>query len=171
MNLEALKEELRTVGLATLFFLGCFLLVIVLKKLFLAQYDIGFYGLSVAILGALLAGKVAVILDKLKAGTRFEESRPPWLSVAYKTLIYSIAAMVLVAAEKVFHAYRELDSLGPAIHEVWHGRDRNTIFATALCLAAAFGAYNVLSVVNRHLAGGRLGAWFMGRATVGLDEN
>lgn len=170
MNLEALKEELRTAGLATLFFLVCFLFVIVLKKLFLAQYDIGFYGLSAAVLGAAVAGKVVVVLDKLKAGTRFEATRSPLVSVAYKTVVYSLGALLVVAAEKVFHAYRELGELGGAMGEVWHGRDRNTILATVLCIGAAFAGYNVLSAINRRLAGGKLGDWFLSRSRQDSNE-
>jgi hypothetical protein len=164
MTLDSLKEEIKTAGLATVFFLCAFLFVIALKKLFLAQYDIGFYGLSVAVFGAAVVGKVVVVLDKLRAGTRFEASRPPWVSVTYKTVVYSAAVMLVVATERVFHAYRESGALGSAIGEVWHGRDRNNILATVLCIGAAFAAYNVVSTINRHLAGGRLGAWLLGRA-------
>lgn len=163
MTLETLKEEIKTAGLATLFFLFCFLLVIALKKLFLAQYDIGFYGLSVAVFGAAVVGKVVVVLDKMRAGTRFEASRAPWVSVAYKTVVYSLVVLLVVAAEKVFHAYRESGVLKVAVDEVWHGRDRNTILATVLCIGAAFAAYNVLSAINRRLAGGKLGTWLLGR--------
>lgn len=164
MNLEGLKEEIKSAGLATLFFLICFLGVIALKKLFLAQYDIGFYGLSVAVFGAAVVGKVVVVLDKLRAGTRFESGSPPWVSVSYKTAVYSLAVLVVVAAEKVFHAYRESGALQTAMAEVWHGRDRNSILATVLCIAAALAVFNVLSAINRRLAQGRLGSWFFGRS-------
>lgn len=164
MNRETLKEEIKTAGLATLFFLCCFLLVIALKKLFLAQYDIGFYGLSVAVFGAAVVGKVVVVLDKMRAGTRFERTRAPWVGVVYKTAIYSFVVLLVVAAEKIFHAYRESGALRVAVEEVWHGRDRNNILATVLCIGAAFAAYNVLSAINRRLAGGRLGAWLLGRS-------
>ena len=163
MKLETLKEELRTAGLATLFFLCCFLFVIALKKLFLAQYDIGFYGLSAAVLGAAIVCKVVVVLDKLRAGTRFETSQPPYVSVLYKTAVYSAVVLMVVAAEKVFHAYREPHTLSAAVAEVWHGRDRNNIIATVLCIGAAFAAYNALSVINRRLADGKLGQWLLGR--------
>lgn len=40
-------------------------------------------------------------------------------SVLYKTLVYSAAFLLVIAAEKVFHAYRESHALGTAIAEVW----------------------------------------------------
>jgi len=163
MTLETLKEELKTAGLATLFFLCCFLTVLVLKKLFLAQYDIGFYGLSAAVLGAAVVGKVVVVLDKVRAGTRFEVSRPPYVSVLYKTTVYSAVVLLVLTAEKVFHAYRESDTLRIAITEVWHGRDRSHILATVLCIGLSFAAYNLLSSINRLLANGRLAAFLLRR--------
>ena len=163
MKLETLKEEVKTAGFATLYFLCCFLLIILLKKLLLAQYDIAFYGLSAAVFGALLIGKVVVVLDKTRAGTRFESSHPVAVSVLYKTLVYSTVVLLVVAAEKLVHAYRESGALGTAIAEVWHGRDRNRILATILCVALTFTAYNLFSVINRRLANGRLARWLLDR--------
>ena len=69
----------------------------------------------------------------------------------------------MIAAEKAFHAYGDSGNLGSAIAEVWHGRDRNRILATILCVALAFTAYNLFSVINRRLAGGRLVHWLLAR--------
>jgi len=167
MELNKVKEELKAAALATLFFLCCFLFIVALKKLFLAQYDIGFYGLTAAVISAGLVGKVVVVLDKTSAGNRFEATRAPLLSVLYKTSIYSAVVLAVVAAEKVFHAYWQSRDLSAAVGEVWHGRDRNTILATVLCVGAAFAAYNLLAAINRGPARGRLGAWLLGR---GSDE-
>ncbi len=170
MKLETLKEELKTAGLATLYFLCCFLLVMVLKKLFLAQYDISFYGLSAAVFGALVVGKVVVVLDKTGAGTRFETHRRPVVSILYKTVVYSAVVLLVVAAEKVFHAYRESHTLGTAVVEVWHGRDRNHMLATVLCIGLAFTAYNLFSAINRRLAKGKLGQWLVAGHGAGAVE-
>ena len=163
MKLETVIEELKTAGLATLYFLCCFLFVPVLKKLFLAQYDIAFYGVSAAVVGALIVGKVVVVLENTRAGTRFETNHPVVVSVLYKTLVYSAVVLLVVAAEKVFHAYRESHALGTAVAEVWHGRDRNRILATVLCVGLAFTAYNLFSAINRRLADGKLAAWLLGK--------
>ena len=163
MKLETLKRELKTAGIATLFFLCCFLLIMLLKTLLLAQYGIAFYGLSTAVVGALLVGKVVVVLDKTRAGTRFETNHPVIVSVLYKTLVYSAVFLLVVAAEKVFHAYRESHALGTAVAEVWQGRDRNRILATVLCVGLAFTAFNLFSAINRRLADGKLARWLLGR--------
>ena len=104
-----------------------------------------------------------MVLGKVRAGTRLEASRPPYVSVLYKTTVYSAVVLLVVTAEKVFHAYRESDTLRIAITEVWHGRDRNHILATVLCIGLAFAAYNLLSSINRRLANGRLAAFLLGK--------
>ena len=163
MKLESIKEELKTAGLATLFFLCVFLLILVLKKLLLAQYDISFYGFSAAVFGALVVGKVVVVLDKTGAGTRFEASHSPITSVIYKTLVYTFVVLLVVAVEKVFHAWKETHEVGKAIVHVWHGRERSNIVATILCIGLAFSVWNLFSAVNRRLANGRLAGWLTHR--------
>lgn len=165
MKLDTLLDELKAAGFATLYFLCCFLFVMVLKKLFLAQYDIAFHGLSIAVVGAAIVGKVVVVLDKTSTGTRFESSHPPGVSVFYKTLVYSLVVLLVVTAEKVFHAYRESHAFGSAVADVWHGRQRSHILATVLCIGLAFAAYNVFSTINRRLANRKLATWFWRTAT------
>ena len=136
MKLDRLMDELKAAGFATLYFLCCFLFVMVLKKLFLAQYDIAFYGLSTAAVGAAIVGKVMVVLDKTGAGTRFESSHPPGVSVFYKTLVYSLVVLLVIAAEKVFHAYRESHALGSAVARC--GTVENEAKSWLLCSASGW---------------------------------
>ena len=44
--LLAVTRELKEVGLVTLYFLFCFGIILTLKKLFLADYQIRFYAIS-----------------------------------------------------------------------------------------------------------------------------
>lgn len=55
--IRVVTKEIKKVGLVTLFFLIGFGLILVLKKLFLAEYSIEFTGLSKAVVGALPAQK------------------------------------------------------------------------------------------------------------------
>ena len=45
------KDELKQVGLVTLYFMFCFAVILTLKKLFLAEYQIEFYALSAVVVG------------------------------------------------------------------------------------------------------------------------
>ena len=91
------KHELKEVGLVTLYFFACFVIILTLKKLFLASYEIKFYALSGALVGALIAGKVAVLLDKTRPGTRFDNSQPTGIAAGYKTLIYLAVTLLLLS--------------------------------------------------------------------------
>ena len=62
-------------------------MVLTLKKLFLADYQIEFYAVSVVVVSALIAGKVVVILDHTPLGTRFAADQRPGLASVYKTII------------------------------------------------------------------------------------
>jgi len=53
---EKIKDELKEVGMVILYFLFCFGMILLLKKLFLAEYEIGYYALSSAAIGALIVG-------------------------------------------------------------------------------------------------------------------
>jgi hypothetical protein len=161
--LTAVKHELKQVGLVTLYFLFCFAIVLTLKKLFLAQYQIEFYAISVVVVSALIAGKVVVILDKTPVGTRFDTSQSPGLASLYKTLFYTAAAFLVIIGEKVFHAYRESGALGRAVTEVWEHRDRNVIFAKVLCVGLAFAAYHLFAATDRRLGKGTLRRTIWGR--------
>lgn len=63
-----LLHELKLVALVTLFFMVWFGMLIALKKLTLANYQIQFSGLSVVVIGALVTAKVVLILDHVSLG-------------------------------------------------------------------------------------------------------
>ena len=154
--LQAAKHELKQVGLVTLYFLVCFLIVLTLKKLFLADYEIEFYALSAAVIGALIAGKVVVVLDKIHIGTQFDETHPIGLAVLYKTLCYSVVTFLVLAAEKLFHAYRDTGVLAAAVTDVWEHRNRNLILAKLIVIAAAYACYHLYAGIDRRLGEGTL---------------
>ncbi len=154
--LGRLKHELRQIGLVTLYFFLCFGVVLTLKKLLLAEYQIEFYAMSATVVGALVAAKIVVVLDKTRAGTRFDATHPLWLSVLYKTVVYSLAAAAVLGLDRVFHAYRETGQLGQALTEVWMHRDRNVILAKVICIGLAFAGYHLYAGLDRRLGEGTL---------------
>ena len=156
MGFERLVREVRQVGLITFYFLVCFALLLLLKKLFLAQYAVEFYGVSAAVVGALVVGKVVVLLDHSGLGSRFDRERALWIGVAYRTLVYTVVTFVVVVVEKVIHEVRAGEELAAAVTHVWEHRDRNVMLATVLCIALAFAGYNVYAALDRRLGEGTL---------------
>ena len=152
---EKIKDELKEVGMVTLYFLFCFGVILLLKKLFLAEYEIGYYALSSAVIGALIVGKVVVILDHTKIGNRFEE-KPPYIHIIYRSLTYTFTVAIVLFIEHVFHAFGDGNSLWAAIKEVVANREAPRLWAVIICILGAFAVYNVISTINKHLGEGEL---------------
>lgn len=167
--LSRVKHEVKEVGLVTLYFLFCFSVVLMLKKLLLASYDIEVFVLSTVVVSALVVGKVVVVLDKTRAGSRFDTTHPLGIAALYKTLIYTAATFVVLFLEKVVHAYRESGLLGDAILTVWAHRDRNLILAKVLCVGLAFAGYHLYAGLDRRLGVGVLRRFITTKVT-GYEE-
>jgi hypothetical protein len=161
--LSRTKQEAKEIGLVTLYFLFCFSVILTLKKLLLADYDIDVYVLSTVVISALIAAKIVVILDKTHAGTRFETTRALGLAVLYKTLVYIVATAIVLSLEKLVHAYRESGTLGEAILSVWAHRDGNLILAKVICVGLAFAGYHLYVGLDRQLGEGTLRRLIMTR--------
>jgi len=156
MALDKIIQEVKLVGLVTLYFMACFGLVLTLKKLFLAQYSLEFYGVSAAVVAALVVGKVVVLLDHTRIGNRFDQGHALWRGALYKTVAYSGITLLVVGGEKAFHAFRETGNLRESLVHVWQHRDRSVMLATVLCIGLAFAAYNLYSAIDRRLGEGTL---------------
>jgi len=154
--LSTVKHEVKEVGLVTLYFFFCFGIILTLKKLMLAAYEIEFYALSSAVIGALIVAKVVVVLDHTRAGTKLDANHSLGVAALYKTTVYCFFTFLVLLAEKMFHAYRENGILSEAFMEVWAQRDRNVIFAKVLCIGLAFMGYHLYKGIDRRLGEGAL---------------
>ncbi len=92
--MEAIKKELKKIGSLALFFFLAFGYILLIMKLFLEEYSITTYVLGKASLGAIIAAKTVAILD---AAMKLEwlENRPRYVSVLYRTFVYTLAALIL----------------------------------------------------------------------------
>ena len=150
------KHEAKEVGLITLYFLFCFGVALLLKKLFLADYDIKVYVLSTLVVGALVVAKVVAVLDQTHAATRFDLTLPLGVVALYKTLVYTVATLVVLYLETVIDVYRESHSLRAAVLEIWAHRDWNHLLANVLCGGLAFAGYHLYAGLDRRLGKGTL---------------
>ena len=154
--LAKLQKEVQHIGWVTLYFFICFSIILTLKKLLLASYHIEFYALSMVVIGALLAGKIVVVLDKTGIATRFDAMYPLGVAAMYKTLIYCLITFVVLLAEKLFHTYKETHTVNEAFVKVWAHHDRNVIFAKILCIILIYFLYHLYRGIDRRLGEGTL---------------
>jgi hypothetical protein len=157
-----IRREFMEVFPVVLFFLVGFLLVLLIVKLVLAQYAIAISALSRAILGALIAGKVVLVLDKTPLARSFR-SYPRIATVLAKTIFYGLAVIVLGLADRIIHTWRHLGEFGAAIDEVVLKSDVHRLLAVALGVSMVFAVYFVLSELSEALGRDEIFALFFKR--------
>jgi len=98
--LQTIKHEFIEIIPPTLFFLVSFILIMATQRLIMKEYGIPLTGFGAAVIGALLVGKVVLIVDKLPFVNKFP-SKPLIYNTIWKTLIYVLAALLVRYFEHV----------------------------------------------------------------------
>ena len=157
---KKLKHELKAVALATLFFGAWIGALVLLKTLVLEEYAIGFSGWSKVFAGALILGKVALILEHVPLGARVR-SAPAWVDVVLRTVLYSAGVFLVLVLEHGLRERHAAGGFGAAVVEGFRHARFPHVLATTLCLSGALFTYNLLAVVRRRLGPGGLARWFL----------
>ena len=147
---QKLKDEIRDITIAALYF-GCWIgALLLLKVLILAEYKIAFHGWSVVVVGALVLSKVVLVLEHVSLGA-WVRARPAWVDVVLRTVMYTLGVAIVLVLEKGFEGRHEYGSFGAAVHQLLQQEDVYHLWANTLCLSGALLGYNALSVVRRHI--------------------
>ena len=152
---QRLGHEIKVVGLTTLYFALWLGMLILLKKLILSEYQIEFYGLSMALIGALIVAKVVLVMEHIPLGAWLRQ-QAAWQDVILRTALYGLGVLVVLLLEKAFEARHEYGGFGPALTGVFQHADIPHVWASAIGVTAALLVFNVLSVIRRHLGAGGL---------------
>jgi fumarate reductase subunit D len=95
---------------SVLFFFVALMLIFVVVKLLALQYSIHFYAFARAAIGALVLGKVVLLMEM--AERKRDASRyPRAIVVAFKTVIYAMAVVLFEFGERVARAWYHIGSL------------------------------------------------------------
>lgn len=154
-------EELKAVGVTTLYFAVWFVLLVVVKSLILAEYRIEFRGLSIALIGALIVAKVVLIAGHVPLGA-WVMSRPRVVEVLLRTALYSVGIVIVMLLEKSFEARHEYGGFLSALRHIFDHRDIHHVWANAICVSAALLSFNVLIQIRMRLGEGGLRALLLG---------
>ena len=146
--LKKILEEIKIILRTAAYFAIVFILMMVMKKLYLKDYDIEFTGLSQAIIGALVMAKVIILMELISLGP-WVQRQPPIVDVIMRTLLYSLAVMIVVILEKAFEDRHLAASYGEAISYVFSHRDIYHVWATMIGVAGSIFVYNSFSIVQR----------------------
>jgi hypothetical protein len=110
---QLFKHEFIKVLPPTIFFFVAFNVIAITKALMLREHGIEFSGFLTAAVGALLVGKVVLVADKLPIVNLFPH-RPLIYNVAWKTLIYVLAVLLVRYVEHLIPFIREVGDFGLA---------------------------------------------------------
>lgn len=157
--MQALKREIKKLGSLALFFFIGFIYILVVMKLFLKEYSIDTYVFSKAVIGALFAAKAVAILDYAPWLNRFKQA-PRYIDVLYKTVVYTLAVVLLGILEKLIHAVRHHEVLAEAIARSLQPSELYRFSAFILCIAVVFFLHNIFAEIDAYLGKGKLYQFF-----------
>jgi len=143
---EKIKSEIRAVFYTTLYFFSWFAGLYLIKILLLEEYNIEFSGFSMVLVGALICAKVVMILEYVPVP--FTKTRPAWVEVLIRTLLYLIGVFIVLVLEKSFEARHEYGGLIEAFKNLKTLANDYHIYVNVICVFGALLGYNIWSVVK-----------------------
>jgi hypothetical protein len=161
-------EEIKRIGIVTLYFAVCFGVMLLFKRLILAQYAIEVRGVTLALVGALIVAKVVVLLEKVSLG-EWVRDRPVALDLILRTLLYTIGVWVALLLEKAFEARHEHGGFGPSLMVIFQHRDIHHVWAATIGVGVALLGFLTFSILKRHFGSHELKRLFVATPLTELE--
>ncbi|MBN9510825.1 MAG: hypothetical protein J0I21_17165 [Alphaproteobacteria bacterium] len=152
-----LLHEVRSVIPPTLFFFVGFNLVLLTKRLMLAEYLVEYTGFLVATTGALIVGKVVLVADKMPLLRRFDYA-PLAYPILFKTAVYTLLVFAARLLEALVHYLIEGGVLGGGrfVEELLGSFSWHRFIATQLWIFVLFLVYVTAAELNALFGDGEL---------------
>ncbi|MGH8120732.1 MAG: hypothetical protein ACRESK_08975 [Gammaproteobacteria bacterium] len=147
---QKLRNEIRAVALTVLFFGIWFGVMLVIKQLTLAEYQIEFHRFSLALVGALVVAKVVLVMEHVSLGA-WIRNLPALFDVVLRTVLYTLGVLVVLLLEKAFNARHDYDSFALSLIRVFQHEEIHLVWANLICVSSALLVFNMFSVVRRRL--------------------
>ena len=150
--MDRLRHELAEMAQAALFFGTWIAMLLVLKQLILAEYDIAYHHVAMAVVGALILSKVVLLLEHVPLGAQVRRA-PAWVDVLLRTTLYAFGVLVVLVLERGIDERQAHGGFLPAVFAGFGAANSNHVLANTIALTGALLAYNALAIVRRHLPG------------------
>ena len=147
-----------------LFFFVTLMLILLLLKLFISQYSIEFYAFSKAAVGALILGKVVLVMDWAASGRRVS-TQPRAVVVVCKTLIYGSAVIVFGISERIVHSARIAGDFRAGVNAVIANANLDRFLGCVLLISLLVSVYLTMEEIDRAMGKGALFDLFFRRLT------
>lgn len=115
---KAIKNDFFEMLPPIIYFFIAFVLILTTKRMILSEYQISWTGFGAAVVGAILAGKVVLMVDKLPFVDKFP-NRPLIYNTLWKSLLYFLVALVVCYLDQLVHFLRKHEGLMEANRHLW----------------------------------------------------
>jgi len=150
---DKLIKELKSIFWVSLYFLVWFGALMLIKVLLLAEYKIEFHGVSIVIVGALIAAKAVLILEHVPLGLH---NKPAIVHVLLRTLLYLFGVAVILILEQAIETSHEQGGFFNALKNLAKSENSYHILVTIICVFGALFFYNLGSVISERIGKARL---------------
>jgi hypothetical protein len=156
-----IKHELLEMLPPTLFFLVILHIVAIIRSLMTRDTGIALPTVGAVTIAALVLGKSVVLANLLPFVNRFPDKPLIW-NVGWKTLIYTLVALVIHYLERLYDYWKETHSLAAANHELAVHMDWAHFLAIQILLVTLIINYCVMAEISRVVGRRRFIAMFFG---------
>ncbi|WP_028218649.1 hypothetical protein [Paraburkholderia oxyphila] len=158
---EKVKEEFKKVLPPTIFFFVILHIVALIRALMVKETGVALPTTASILLASLILGKSVLLADMLPFINRFPDKPLVW-NVAWKTLMYTLVALVIHYLEELYDYWKEAHSLAAANHALLAHISWPRFWAVQILLLTLIFNYCVIAELARALGKGRLKAMFFG---------
>jgi hypothetical protein len=160
---EKIKEEVLALIPPTLFFFFTLSLIAVIRTLMLRGTGIPASSFAQIVVGALILGKAVLIADLFPFINRYPE-KPLIYNIAWKTLIYTLVAMVIHYLERLIDFWKDADGFIAANEKLWAEIIWPHFWAIQIILVVLIFNYCTVHELARAIGPGKMRTLFFGAA-------
>lgn len=160
---SVLKKELLEMIPPVVFFFIAFHILALIRSLMLKEYGVSMSAIAGATISALVVGKVVLIADVLPFIDRYPHPKRPLIyNVAWKTVIYTVAALAVHFLEHLIPIWWKTKSLDAAFTTLKDEIVWPHFWAIQICLLVLFFMYCSIRELSRALGEEKVRRLFFG---------
>ncbi|CAN7695934.1 hypothetical protein [Caballeronia sp. 15715] len=156
-----LKDEFKKAIPPTIFFFVILHIVALIRALMIRGTGVSIPASASVLIASLVLGKSVLVADMLPFINRFPDKPLVW-NVGWKTLIYTLVALVVHFLERLFDYWKEAPSIAAANHNLWVELSWPRFWAIQILLATLILMYCVIVELARVIGRQKLKSIFFG---------
>ena len=125
-----------------------------MKVLLLEEYNIKPTGVSIVLVGSLVAAKAVIILQHVPLGTK---GKPVIVDILLRTILYLAGVAILMLLEHAFETRKEFGGFLNALKNLGKSADIYHVLVNLICVFGALFFYNFGSGLRAYFCKGGLG--------------